>query len=171
MKKICILILVVLTFISCKKDKLNPNSAEATINGIEWSGSTYVQGLEEDEKNFSLVMFDANENGFLLLNHLYTNIPKKVGRYELGTAPWNREGKVGSGFWFLEDDLILATYQLIETDSLTNHLTVDSYNEETKEVKGSFQSTFTLRPPNTFNQVDTVRVMNGSFSVVIDYHQ
>ena len=93
----------------------------------------------------------------------------RIGTYayqEIGLAPWHEEGQVGASFHFLDDDLILSSYLLVEDDSL-NFFTVDEYNEETFEISGRFRTTFVVRPPNGLNFPDTIRITDGVYSTVI----
>nr|WP_295929694.1 hypothetical protein [uncultured Dyadobacter sp.] len=72
-------------------------------------------------------------------------------------------------------ELHVALYELLSdgdvggdcyytVDSENNYIQIDSYNEKTKEIKGSFQLTLAARKPRSSDALpDTLRFRNGRF--------
>jgi len=171
MKNLLIVVSVIFVlFTSCKKEEpiIYCSSASAMINGTAWS-TNGLAGYDEGEETFTIIMNEIDEDGIWILSHAYANIPRRVGSYtydEIGLSPWHQDEQIGASFHFLDDDVVLNSYILVETDTL-NQFTIDSYNEETLEVEGSFRATFEVRQPNGFGFPDTIRITDGHFSTTI----
>ncbi|MFK8008751.1 MAG: hypothetical protein AB8H03_20495 [Saprospiraceae bacterium] len=157
-------------FISCKKEEPGfqeityCGSAKAEMNGEEWS-TTKINGrqLNNTDTTFTLVMYEES-NGLDVLFQNFINIPFREEVYDVYKL--EKVDRINTIFSFLDGDALLARHVLLESDT-SNHITIDKYNPETRQVKGRFHATYVIVPPNPWNMPDTVRFTNGQFSTQI----
>ena len=153
----------------------------AEMNGEDWS-KTYKNAYQvthgivsyADEPQgvfYGLITILHNEAGARRQELIFQNIPffPKTGRHKLVSCnPY-----VGCES---SDKPIVALFELLSdgdvsgdlfytADSEDNYIQIDSYNEKTNEIKGSFQITLAnARTPRSSNALpDTLRFRNGRF--------
>lgn len=115
---------------------------------------------------------ELDEAGFERESIGVLNIPRKNG--------WNRLYKVDylnpdslktiAVYYSLTDDgdVICDHYNVIESDSLSNFVQVDSYDKNSSEVSGKFSFKMLIKLPKcNLSAPDTLVFKNGSFHTVI----
>ena len=169
------LYLLIITFcISCKKNKetTSPPDFEGTVtaelNGEYWEANSVVALLNfatDEGINMRFRVFDGNFYEKLT----FIKVPFVVGTYPLENANSQEvDGKVGGFYSFNDYDVVLAFYKIVEADS-SSYITLESYDEATQEVRGTFDATLFLKSHyDTANEYpDTLRFKNGVFHAKI----
>jgi len=158
---------------SCKKEE------QGTLGSAEYFGVVSANQNEVDWESSEPYAYEnfANGTGISLSFPVYDNferlretltfskIPFSPGTYRLEDANLQEDdGKVGSFFSFDDVDLVLAYYVVLESDS-SSFITLESFDEETQEVRGTFDVTFIKRNHYDTTQEfpDTLRFRDGVF--------
>lgn len=156
----------------------------AEMNGSDWS-QTYknayqvTHGIVSDRNDpqglfYDLISVLHSPEGYDRQHLLFQNIPFEphTGRYKLVSC--NPHAGCDSS-----DKPIVTLFELVSdgdvsgdlfytADSEDNYIQIDSYNEKTKEIKGSFQLTLAIQMPRRSNALpDTLRFRNGRFHTKI----
>jgi len=147
---------------------LPPNywgEATAEKNGQLWSAHPGCW-IDLVDKKSIVVELDSFFKGrrlyYLAESLIIAKIPPIPGTYKVERSFVDTAG-TNSHFGFWDDDQPLGLYNILESDSATNRVTLASYDTLTKEIKGSFNLTYIVvnRPyPHT---PDTIRFRNGQF--------
>lgn len=160
---------------SCNKDYETDDQYWGTVtaiqNGQAWSAKV-IGNNNSNTSAFNLSFSRFNEAGFERESIGVLNIPKKNG--------WNRLYKVDylnpdslkttAVYYSLTDDgdVICDHYNVIESDSLSNFVQVDSYDKNSSEVSGKFSFKMLIKLPKCNSSApDTLVFKNGSFHTVI----
>ena len=99
-----------------------------------------VAALNINHGNGFELFMDSLVSNFLIAQRLsLSKIPYIPGTYPvINTRPQIDDGKVGAFFCYTEHDAIISCYDILESDS-SSFVTLESYNESTREVKGRFE--------------------------------
>lgn len=168
--KLKYLFALIVYFFSCKEEI--PPAEEAHVywgtinvekNGTTWvaSPSVSIHSKLRDRLNLSFTSFDMY--GFKNEKCSIFKVPSYPGTYVLqNTSIQENDSLIGSNYFFVDYDLILGYYNVLEADS-SNFVTVLSYDTLSKEVKGTFDITFIVAQRPYAGAPDTIRLHNGVF--------
>lgn len=165
-----------LVFAKCKKKVPEPDTkyfgyAKAEINGVIVNYNKVNGRLLynlEDSISLNLEKWD----GLILKQAIgiqkifkLTNLLQRIYQYDYTAT---RIEKLSSSYYTLRDDgdVLCDIYNVHQPDSLQNHVTITSYNSQTKEIWGTFQATYlidTTRLKCRSNAPDTIKIRNGEF--------
>ena len=165
---IYVFIIFTLFFFSCKdkSEIIYESSSKGKINGTEWSTSNVRAIFFDDDENLFGITITASDNGLDFLHQSFGDVPLVEGRYELNPS---FSGKPVSVIMApLDGDAIRGVYNFIESDSL-NHFTILEYDNQTKEINGTFRASYVKDSISVNNLVDTVWITDGVFSTVIKH--
>jgi hypothetical protein len=189
---ICIALGIITLFTSCKIIDAVIDSAgplprlpnwgylTADMNGAEWSKTyknTYqvthgiVSYADEPQGVFyAVISILHTPEGYDRQHLLFQNIPfsPHTGRHKLVScnpyAGCESSDKPKVALFELLSDGDVGGDCFYTADSEDNYIQIDSYNENTKEIKGSFHLTLVARKPRSSNVLpDTLRFRNGRF--------
>jgi hypothetical protein len=189
------IICLLAVFISCKKKdesttryqqikSKNAGTVTFTLNGEHWPLTTSVvalTGFANDNKdcfNVTLEMFSSEE---LQMNSLFLGsvsiVPKSSACSTLHwfyiTPPNNpdRFTHPVAGFTIDYEDATANTYDIWPDSSVSNVMTVDSYDAPTKRAKGRFNFTLVRSDghagPADRGFPDTLKITDGKFDVIV----
>lgn len=182
MKQQLIIVIIFSTFIfaNCKKDSNEPEGnyfgyAKATINGNIITYNKCAANFLINNTDSIGLSFERWE-GLILkekigFQKIYKNATNSQRIYKY-TYVNNQIEKLSSGYYTLRDDgdVLCDVYDVYETDSLQNFITITSYNTQTKEIRGTFQATYLIDSARlaTIGRCratapDTIRIRNGEF--------
>lgn len=173
----CVVLLTCL--IACNKDKFKPEDYSqghvvALLNGETWE--TSGSGIFLSDDTFVSVSFVVFNDAGLTREALgFSGIPLQQGMYSLGTKRVNNEDSLVIRTSYLtlisDGDVIGDVYKLVEGGSFISSLTVESYDETSRILKGGFNAkylrdpSFPLRNPDS---PDTLLFEMGEFEVQIE---
>lgn len=184
MKHYSVLICIWICFGSCQSDVYFPPNSfgylKAKVNGRDWE-KTYFNAyqlihahMENDEhipkcrrtRYFSVEALLLDTPGTLQQTLGFYSIPSAPGRYKLNPNEPNCEDTLAvyTQFCaFIDEDIYRDRYEVVP--GVENYLTLDKYERDgNMEIKGSFEATFVLRSPRSWNSwEDTLRFTNGRF--------
>lgn len=166
---------------SCQKSKDEPvdpepswirGTANWTENGevLPFQARSLALRLDKNIENgtFPLTLTVRNQYGITLQSLGFIDIPLAVGKYPLAKDFTPYDGVTGAAFGYMEADLILKAYFVIEQDS-TNFISVDSYNPETGEISGKFSVTMSHFQASTPAYPDTLYIRDGWYEATMNY--
>lgn len=174
MKYITICLLLTFLF-SCNKDfkpDFENGKAEALKNGTTWEGQ--ARGLDNNQGYGVDMYYDVfNSEGFLRQRLEFTRIPKTAGSYALyNTFDQNIGTKSASNYiTVVSDGDVTGDLYLIVEDEDLSFITVDSYDENTRWFRGTFQATYYFDPNRIKydpNAPDTIKFEMGDFEVKLE---
>lgn len=178
MKQIIILLFLSLfIFSKCKKEKDEVKNnyfgyAKAQINGQPFEGKARGGFLYKNPD--SLMLNFERWEGLILKEEIGFIKAAKSGRQKVYKQDYTQitQTKLTSLYGTFSDDgdVICDHYNVFEADSITNHLTITSYNEATKEVAGTFDVTYIIdaaRQKCNPSAPDTIRIRKGEFKTKI----
>ena len=174
--RILIILLAFMSLQSCKKDQSAiPNiywgEVTAIKNGEVWTGKIYAQSNEPfDGFTIRVDVYDKWE--FQREALFLAKIPYKEQRNLIDTIKASVDTTLtGASYATLVDDGdVLGDIFKVYGEKTDNHVTITSYNERTKEVKGEFQVTLIfdkLDSRSDPSAPDTIRFTNGKFHTKI----
>lgn len=159
----------------------------AEMNGVNWS-TTYKNAYQvthgsttyaDNPKGifYALTSILYSSEGYDRQQLLFQNIPfsPHTGRHKVVScnpyAGCESSDKLKVTLFELLSDGDVGGDCFYATDSEDNYIQIDSYNERTDEIKGSFQLTLVARIPRSSNALpDTLRFRNGRFHTrIIEY--
>lgn len=181
MKRILVLFILsylLLLFATCKKDEPEGDYfgyCKFTVNGQEIRFNKCTGNIlynNSDSITFSFKKWDGlilKESIGFFKAHKNIAIRQKVYKIEL---PIVFSKKLTSVFSTLSDDgdVLCDVYNVLESDSLINNITITSYNERTRKIKGTFEVTYIIDTSGTKCRAtapDTLRIRNGEFCTKI----
>lgn len=174
MKYLTYLLLLVF-FLSCNKD-FKPNfengKVEALKDGIEWEGQ--ARGGENNQGYGIDMYYDIfSSEGILRQRLSFSRIPKTKGTYALyNTFDQNIGTKSASNYsTVVSDGDVTGDLYLILEDENKSFITVDSYDENSRWFRGTFQATYYIDPSRIKydpNALDTIRFKMGNFEVKLE---
>lgn len=157
---------------SCKKDKsdLSAGTASALKNGVQWNPEISI-GAGERHGTFSL-RFERSADGFLRERMGIANIPKLAGQNPIYMRYFTTidSSRVVGHYTSLTDDgdVICDRYNVVEQDTASNYVRVDSYQQSTGKVSGKFSIKLVVRLPKCNpNAPDTLTISNGVFETTL----
>ncbi len=183
--------LIMLLFVSCNKDDIPPNptwgNMSVLMNNEKWAdryaggqgtiyGGSYRWTEPCQAQYYDLVMYLYNSNRFLresLSFNLADFEPgtKATGQYKILKNQWQCDSvaTVYSGYGTIAEDgdVVQDVYDVLETED--NFLQIESFDANSREIKGTFQVTFiiTRRSTEPSTLPDTLRFTNGKFHTKI----
>lgn len=172
MRHFILLFFIITLCNSCKKDQNNavpttqpPNywgEASAEKNGLSWEANPVCK-TDIIDSNTINIQLDSFVNGFFLKESLtFHAVPRAAGSYDVFKLSEPYDGKTAAYLFYWEDDVPLGIYHLIEGDTI-NHLVLESFDSNTKELKGNFELTFLVEHRPYPTAPDTIRFTNGRF--------
>jgi hypothetical protein len=177
MMKLLYVILLVFLF-SCDKGRVEPASSyfgygKATLNGAQWNAR--ARGFLLDGKPDSVVLVFENMQGDITKDEIsFYKVSTQLIRQKVGKIDYsNLNKRLAARHAVLRPDgvIICTLYNVLEQDSLVNNITITSYDNATKEIRGTFEISFlmdtTVYKSCNPNALDTVRVTNGEFHTKI----
>ena len=170
-------VLIALSTIQCQKYNYTPDysggRATALRNGEHWEGvgrgydNVFGIGVDMSYKVY-------NQAGERRQSIVFIKIPLEIGTYPLyyktGQEP---DSLVGCSFYTLraDGDVIEDALVVLEDERFSN-LTVESYDAETRQLKGEFEVKLyvdpAIRPKSNPQLADTLHFTNGRFEVYIE---
>lgn len=173
MKNTTLLLAVILTIFSCKKETpkepfpLFFGEVTTLVNETEWEMKPFVQisQFSEDAIYFHLRTYLDDNYNYITSSMYVQSVPLSIGSHTLNrnsleyTQPFAR-------YHLLEHDYPLREYALAEGD-FTNQISITDYDEETQAIEGTFQMTFIVIPEDSLlntNFPDTIVFKNGHFT-------
>lgn len=173
-KAVIICCFFIFIFAKCKKDPLEEKYfgyAGAELNGITVNFNKVHGALfynSEDSLSVSLEKWDGlvlKESFSILKIIKVPNIAQRIYKFDYTV---NRVAKLSSGYYTFRDDGDVGcdSYNIYEPDSLQNYITITSFNSQTKEIRGTFQTTYLIdqsTPKCRTTAPDTIRIKNGEF--------
>ncbi len=169
---ICLLTAMII-FTACdKKTDVEPVLAEdywggasAEKDGEAWIAYPACWINLIDKKNI-VIEIDSFAKGqrlyYLKESLVIDKIPPMSGTYQVEKSFVDTAG-TNAHFSYWNYDELLGIYNILESDSATNRVTLASYDTLTKEIKGSFNLTFLAQTRSFPEAPDTVRFKNGTF--------
>lgn len=159
---------------SCKKETLSTipdiywGEVSATKNGESWTGKVYAGRIRIESYGFFVTVDVYNGQEFMRERLILSKIPYLE---QANTIHLVDTVLTDASYGTLVDDgdVVGDIYKVIEGES-DNFVTITSYNEETKEVKGNFQVTFVFDETDTKSDPtapDTIRFTSGEFHTKI----
>lgn len=174
MKPKYLLLLPVLAILACKKDPPTPEkppvtwgTVSAEKNGVAWvaSPTASLHTKFPNLLNIGFLIFDPF--GFQTEDCGIVKVPAVPGTYALHeTSIQENDSLVGANFFYVDYDLILGYYNVLEADS-SSFITISSYDPKTGEVKGSFDILFSVAQRPFPAAPDTLRLRKGVFHTKI----
>lgn len=165
-----LLFFVLLCIFSCKKTPdivdvpLAPEfwgEASAEINGRLWTAHPACFIDRIDKKSIE-VHLDSFNHGYLKEVLIMGFIPAHTGSYQVFKFDINSTMLYSHlGFW--KDDEDLGLYSILESDSSSNQVTLESYDTLSQEIKGSFNLTYIVEERPYSYSPDIIRFRNGKF--------
>ena len=134
-------------------------------NGVLWS-SYPACWIDLIDKNTITVELDSFYKGYRLYyareSLIISKIPPFPGTYKVEKFKLNVTN-VYSHLSFWDDDQLLGEYDILESDSNTNLVTLQSIDTLSKEIRGSFNLSYLVQHRPYPNAPDTIRFKNGMF--------
>lgn len=171
MEKVVFFLFIVFSCFACKRNEdgpkptLPPNywgEAAAQKNGLLWAADPvcWVDIIDSNTVNIEL---DSFVDAFFLKESLtFHEIPRAAGSYDVFRLIGGYDGKSDASLYYFEGDVTLGSYHLIEYDT-SNRLVIDSFDDLSKEIKGTFNLTFLVDQRPYPAAPDTIRFINGKF--------
>ena len=165
------------SFVTCTKSNvINEQNdkyfGNCTIQKNGELNSYKAYGQLYNNKPDSLILTFEKWNGIILKEGIsFIKIYKILGRQKINKTDFSNL-KATSIFSTLPEDgdVLCDQYFVFERDSLINNITINSFNETTKEISGTFDVTLLVDLNRTIcnlQRVDTVRIRNGIFNTKI----
>ena len=137
-------------------------------------------GRDEDCMNNRFVLSSQyfREDGTRRISFAIVEIPLKTGTYPIERKEFSEDrcarDIVNASFHTLisDGDVLGDSYLPIEAEN--NFITIDSYDQETEEVNGTFQMTLAVNLEDhklvktVADAPDTIRLTEGKFSVILE---
>lgn len=176
MRSHCIIIVVLFFFINCKKNRSGDSelyfgTVTASKNGETWNASIYGAAFKHHSK-FSIGIHKFGAPGLLTEALTIHNLPKKTGTYRvLRFKYFHDTTNIYAGFWTTRDgDTPCDDYDVVEEDSASNFVKIESFNAVTKEFSGRFSVKLLIQLPKCRqNAPDTLTFRNGYFQSKLMY--
>lgn len=157
-------------FFSCEKanngetPKFSPNywgEATAQKNGSLWQADPVCRMDIVDSATMKIQLDSFVDGSFLKESLVFKEVPPIVGNYDVFRKTEDEDGKVHAYLYYWQSDVPLGVYHVLEGS--TNRLVLESFDNTSKEIKGSFDLTLIVdhRPYPT--APDTIRFTNGKF--------
>jgi hypothetical protein len=182
MKKL-IFVYGLLLFLGCKKKNVGPSYGQVSTfyangkliprNGLELSVLALGSGIKNCSTPHYVIAFNHNAKNDSLQEKIYiSGLPyNKTGKIPLTYRPPHSDcdSIPTAAFFMSEVDVTIGNYVLLrKSDSFIN---VESYNAQTKEVKGTFDVTFvedgtSIKSRNIYP--DTIRFNGAKFTAKIN---
>jgi hypothetical protein len=181
MKKINFYFLISIQFIplliSCHKDSKPEfywGEATALKNGSAWiakprAGTNDQMAVEKEIDIVSILMSVYDSEGIQKESLSLEKFSLEKGYNKI--YPWfiaDTSFLTGGFYATCFDDAVRNTYKICEDKE--NYLTVNSYDENSKIIEGTFQLTFIIELPRSKDEPDapdTIRFTNGKFKTKI----
>jgi hypothetical protein len=140
----------------------------AIFNSNIWTPYSIASlGIKGEENNsISLSLSVRSEYDILIEKLSFSDIPLQQGVYPLFKDIVPYDSVSSALFAFLDDDLILKSYYVVEQDS-TNFVSVDAYNAVSGEISGRFSVTMAHFQAHTSEFPDTLYFRNGWYKTTI----
>lgn len=181
MKSIILGLLLTLVFISCQKSTSDPpdpgpvqitGKASWTENGndLPFQARSFALRTKKnvEKGSFSIGFSVLNQYDILLQSLGFFDIPFNKGNYRLVKDITGYDGLSHAFFGYMEADLILKAYYVVEQDS-TNFFSVDSLDAETGKVSGRFSVTMAHFQASTPAYPDTLYIRDGWYEATMNY--
>ena len=170
--------------ISCKDDNVIPEGELSVMLNGENFLSQFTNkssaGLDEGcyDNRFVLSSRYQNQEEIERIVFAIVGIPLELGTYTIHRKETSEDrclrDVVDANFHTLvsDGDALGDSYLPVETEE--NYITLTSYNEDTREVKGTFQITLAVeledhRPRKTvLDAPDTIRLTDGRFKAILE---
>ncbi|MCB9307868.1 MAG: hypothetical protein H6565_14825 [Lewinellaceae bacterium] len=176
-----LLLLLAAIFLTCGKPKEEPvesgivqirGKAAWTENGEDLPFQAHSFALRVDknveEGSFSLTLTVLNQYELLIRSLKFSDIPFSKGNYTLVKDIKGFDGHSHAFFGYMEADLILKAYYVVEADS-ANFFSVDSLDAETGKVSGRFSVTMSHFQAPTPAYPDTLYIRDGWYEATMNY--
>jgi hypothetical protein len=140
----------------------------AVINGAPWSADAIASLSRKDSNRVGIGLRVENEYGIVLNILSFSDIPLTEGKNVLIKNFAGFDSIPDVTFGFIEADLILKSYFLVEEDTLS-YISLDSYDETTREISGQFSVKMSHFQAPTAAYPDTLYIRNGWYATTISY--
>jgi hypothetical protein len=140
----------------------------ANFNSKNWEPYSIVtvSPKSKDNGSFYLVLSLRNQFDILIEDLGFSDVPLRQGEYKLYKELIPYDSVTSASFGFMDDDLILKSYFVVEQDS-TNFVSVDAYNAVSGEISGRFSVTMAHFQAHTSEFPDTLYFRNGWYKTTI----
>lgn len=159
--------------VSCKKEKedLYWGYINTQSNGINWSAKVRAARIIHFVDKFD-ILFEKYNNKILIELLGFSTIPMSTGRYRIFKKDFTIQDplKATSNFYTLSDDgdVICDVYHVVEADSVSNYIEIESYSQSNNEVRGRFAVKLSVGLPKCFAAApDSITFLNGNFHAKI----
>jgi hypothetical protein len=155
---------------ACKKEPAKPalpegyyGTASAERNGKPWTAHPSCWIDLVDHTNLVVELDSLNEDFYTEESLIIDGIPPFLGTYRVYKFKIG-EDHLNANLSMWDEDQPLGYYELIESDSNTNLVSLTSYDTLSKEIKGTFNLSFIVSERPYSSYPDTIRFKNGKFS-------
>lgn len=161
---------LLLTLFSCQKKSEPPiddspywGFATALKNGQPWHAEPYAFVNINHGNGLNVGITVLDNHGLRREKIELSKVPFAPATSPvINTPPQIDDDKVGAVFLYLDEDVILGYYEILEADS-SSFVTLISYDTLSKEVRGTFDLTFIAVHKPTPDAPDTLRLRDGVF--------
>ncbi|MDX1719239.1 MAG: hypothetical protein R3353_03705 [Salegentibacter mishustinae] len=179
MKKIVLVMLSIGMLLSCSNDDednrltespnpIDSGLARAQKNGKDWQSHIYAIQRNETSDYFGIILSVYDGEGIRRQSLGFINLEKDTLTATVKRSS-NTDDRLNAAIFATlaaDGDVLCDVFEVYEPDSLTNTITITEFNEQTKEVSGTFNVTFikdTERRPCDPDAPEFVRFTNGEF--------
>jgi len=150
---------------SCKKTENNAAVVSVKLNNTEHNCSLINYSVKENKANFTVINYERTS--YVDNKIMFWEIPITPGKYQFHTITRDSNGvpyqkPYCNFFVIVGGDAGCGSWDVLNSDSLNNYITIDSSTTEHK-VSGTFSISFIKMTPCA-GYPDTLRFSKGNFS-------